>query len=570
MFCPKCGEEVLNDEKICPHCGTELTPPREEPEAELWNVTDEESQAEPAENPQNSTLEEPVQDEENQENTPDGENAPESETEADAENAENAEAAEGEEDTAEPEHTESAPEKKKKSPLAIVAGVVIVLLAVIVVCLCVALSYVSKGGKIPSLSELAETITEKKIDADAVAVKVQDADGNTVEEITNQQLSFYFWGEYFYYVNNYGFSFDAAVPLEEQTYQEATDSETGETTVTTWKDYFLQNAQDSIVQTVALKQAAEADGFTMPEDYQSEYDSVVDSMATNAASAGFTDEDGNGDVLAYIQDSYGDDATVEAFEQYLYDSYYVSAYSDSVYKSFSYDDSQLDEYYDSHADELQSYGIEKSDMPDVNVRHILIEPEADEDGNVSDEAWAAAEQKAQEVLEEWQSGDATEESFGELAATYSSDGGSNTNGGLYEDVHPGQMVTEFNDWCFDASRKPGDTGIVKTSYGYHVMYFVSQTDTYYYRTVAEQELRYEDYSDYITGLTDALTSELTGDAGVGEPNAVKEIREQAAQQAAEAEQAAQEAQQNTTEDTAGSTAEDNAADASVDENGAAG
>lgn len=571
MFCPKCGEEVLQDERICPHCGTELIPPKKEPEVEPWNVTDEESKTELAETQRNSTPEEPVQDEEDQENTPDDVNAPEGETEdqpdADAENAENVE---GTENAEELEHTESAPEKKKKSPFAIVAGVVIVLLAVIVVCLCVALSYVSKGGKIPSLSELAEAITEKKIDADAVAVKVQDADGNTVEEITNQQLGFYFWGEYFYYVNSYGFSFDAAVPLEEQTYQEATDSETGETTVTTWKDFFLQNAQDSIIQTVALKQAAEADGFTMPEDYQSEYDSVVDSMATNAASAGFTDEDGNGDVLAYIQDSYGDDATVEAFEQYLYDSYYVSAYSDSVYKGFNYDDSQLDEYYDSHAEELQSYGIEKSDVPDVNVRHILIEPEADEDGNVSDEAWAAAEQKAQEVQEEWQSGDATEESFGELAATYSSDGGSNTNGGLYEDVHPGQMVTEFNDWCFDASRKPGDTGIVKTSYGYHVMYFVSQTDTYYYRTVAEQELRYEDYSEYITGLTDALTCELTKDADVAEPNAVKEIREQAAQQAAEAEQAAQEAQQSAAEDTAISTAEDSAADTSVDENGAVG
>ena len=131
-------------------------------------------------------------------------------------------------------------------------------------------------------------------------------------------------------------------------------------------------------------------------------------------------------------------------------------------------------------------------------------------------------------------------------------------------------MTEFNDWCFDASRKPGDTGIVKTSYGYHVMYFVSQTDTYYYRTVAEQELRYEDYNDYITGLTDALIGELTKDADVAEPNAVKEIREQAAQQAAEAEQAAQEAQQSAAEDTVTSTAEDSAADTSVDENGAAG
>lgn len=70
-------------------------------------------------------------------------------------------------------------------------------------------------------------------------------------------------------------------------------------------DYFIESAQNSIIQTVALKAEAEEKGFTLPEDYQSEYDSVVDAMATNAANAGFTDEEGNGDVLAYIQDSYG-------------------------------------------------------------------------------------------------------------------------------------------------------------------------------------------------------------------------------------------------------------------------
>lgn len=38
-------------------------------------------------------------------------------------------------------------------------------------------------------------------------------------------------------------------------------------------------------------------------------------------------------------------------------------------------------------------------------------------------------------------------------------------------VSRGQMVQEFEDWCF-ADHKVGDTGIVKTTYGYHVMYFV--------------------------------------------------------------------------------------------------
>ena len=545
MICPKCGEEVSQELETCPNCGAAMT--AQEQDTDNQPVVEEA----PAE------VESSVQPAEETEEAPAAENEEAEETEAAEETAES------DEDAAPAEVPEEAPKKKKKSPAAVIAGVVIVLLAVIVVCLAVALNYVSKNGKLPSLTELAEQAKEKKVDGDAAAVKVQNADGETVEEITNQQLSYYFWGEYFYYVNNYGFSFDASQPLDQQTYQEATDSETGETTVTTWEDYFLENAQNSIIQTVALKQEAESKDFTMPEDYQSEYDSVVENMASNAASAGFTDEDGNGDVLAYIQDSYGDNATVESFEQYLYDSYYVSAYSDSIYTGFSFDDDQIEEYYDDHAEELQSYGIEKSDLPDVNVRHILIEPEKDEDGSISDDAWTAAEEKAQEILDEWQAGDADEESFGELANTYSTDGGSNTNGGLYEDVYPGQMVTEFNDWCFDASRKPGDTGIVKTSFGYHVMYFVSFTDTYYYKTVAEQELRYSEYSDYINNLVSQYTSSLTSDAGIVEPSAVKEIQQSAAEQAAQAEQDAQNAAENTDSTAENTDTQDSAEDGAV-------
>ena len=139
-----------------------------------------------------------------------------------------------------------------------------------------------------------------------------------------------------------------------------------------------------------------------------------------------------------------------------------------------------------------SYGIVKSDQPNVNVRHILIEPadtssEGSESSAVEDSAaeeaseeaaWADAEEEAERIYEEWKSGDATEESFGELANTYSADTGSNTTGGLYEDVYPGQMVTEFNDWCFDTSRQPGDTAIIRTSYGYHIMYYVGATENY--------------------------------------------------------------------------------------------
>ncbi len=117
----------------------------------------------------------------------------------------------------------------------------------------------------------------------------------------------------------------------------------------------------------------------------------------------------------------------------------------------------------------------------VSVRSILIKAEADENGLYTDEAKAEAKAQAEAVLAEFKAGDQTEESFAALANQYSDDPGSNTNGGLYENFPRGQMVKEFNDWCF-APHNSGDTGIVygeSASYaGYHVMYYVSENDTY--------------------------------------------------------------------------------------------
>ncbi len=101
-----------------------------------------------------------------------------------------------------------------------------------------------------------------------------------------------------------------------------------------------------------------------------------------------------------------------------------------------------------------------------NIRHILIQ--AEEGKDASDEE---LKKKAEEIYQEWKDGDKTEQTFGELANKYSSDPGSNTNGGLYENVEEGYMVEEFNDWMFDPSRKVGDNGIVKTDIGYHIMYY---------------------------------------------------------------------------------------------------
>ena len=144
----------------------------------------------------------------------------------------------------------------------------------------------------------------------------------------------------------------------------------------------------------------------------------------------------------------------------------------------------------------------------VNARHILVGFEGgttDDSGNTtySDEEKAAALAEAEDLLATFKAGEATEDAFAALANENSDDTGSNTTGGLYEDIYPGQMVTNFNDWVFDASRQSGDTGIVESDYGYHVMYFSGLSDTTYRDYMITNDLKEADISEWETALVDA-------------------------------------------------------------------
>lgn len=139
-------------------------------------------------------------------------------------------------------------------------------------------------------------------------------------------------------------------------------------------------------------------------------------------------------------------------------------------------------------------GSDDNAFPLVNVRHILVSFEGgsvdETTGTVtySDEEKAAAKAKAQEIYDAWLAGEATSESFAALATEKTTDPGSKENGGLYEDVYPGQMVEAFNDWCFAEDRKVGDHGIVETNYGYHIMLLDGFSDTTYREFIIKNDL----------------------------------------------------------------------------------
>ena len=142
-----------------------------------------------------------------------------------------------------------------------------------------------------------------------------------------------------------------------------------------------------------------------------------------------------------------------------------------------------------------------SEEPTVDVRHILITPDTEGDDY-------KALTKATEIYDGWLAGDATEDSFAELAAEYTEDTGSLSTGGLYQAVVPGQMTTEFNDWCFDESRKAGDSEIVMTDYGYHIMYFV-KSGLPLWKSTADTGLRDAAMTAYMEELAKKYALEMT-------------------------------------------------------------
>lgn len=209
----------------------------------------------------------------------------------------------------------------------------------------------------------------------------------------------------------------------------------------------------------------------------------------------FTDESDAVDAFAGAMDSSSVKSDVESnFGEDIADWMFNT---DTAIGSLNY-------YADENAEVI--YIIMKTSQPALDsdsaskvysVRHILVIPESGDDDSSSsssttatkeytEEEWAAALEKANSILNEYNKGDKTELSFAELAEKYTDDTSStsvnmnNMYGGGIMDAQLGQMVSDFENWAIDSSRKYGDVEIVKSTYGYHIMFFISYCPQYMY------------------------------------------------------------------------------------------
>lgn len=155
-----------------------------------------------------------------------------------------------------------------------------------------------------------------------------------------------------------------------------------------------------------------------------------------------------------------------------------------------------------------------------NVRHLLVKFEggttdgASGETVYSDQEKAAAGKKAQEYLDMWKNGAANEDSFIELVKKYSQDTYLES-GGLYTNIAPRSYYVEnFENWATDPTRMAGETGIIETMYGYHVMYFVGWSDLTYRDYMITEQLRDADQKVWLQETLDAVEAEILDYSGL--------------------------------------------------------
>lgn len=159
---------------------------------------------------------------------------------------------------------------------------------------------------------------------------------------------------------------------------------------------------------------------------------------------------------------------------------------------------------------VQYLGRELDTTPTANVRHILVAAEQDEGASEpTQEQYDAAYEQAETLLGMWESGEATEDSFAEMASTSSADTYSASNGGLISNITANSgYVDTFTDWARDPARQPGDTAIVQNTgssiKGWHIMYYVSSGEPIWKQSVSVA-LANQDYADLVAEASEGWT-----------------------------------------------------------------
>lgn len=146
----------------------------------------------------------------------------------------------------------------------------------------------------------------------------------------------------------------------------------------------------------------------------------------------------------------------------IYKDYYLAynRYAGDIVKGMTVTDEQIKARYDK---DEPKYNTEMR-----TVKHVLIMTQDQATGQpLPADKLKEKEKLANDILNKAKAG----EDFDALVKQHSEDPGSKDKNGQYS-FGKNQMVKEFEDFAFNPSVKEGDIGMVKSTYGYHIIKFI--------------------------------------------------------------------------------------------------
>lgn len=349
-------------------------------------------------------------------------------------------------------HTTSPVGKKPIKPSSIIVMVIIALLIITIIVMTVMV--LTKDGK-DDAKETQPQVTEGKSDVivreDPVALKINNIDIKKSEYLimrTSAASNI---------INtNVKFAEDAT---DEENNAQIIEYINGDDEGKTFWDKVDEQAIEDAKTYSALRNMTIEQEIVLTAEERQEFDSYQDQQY----------------MVQYFEDV--DEIFLQTFgvtktELYDYNSYRYAAdkAQQKIIENSTYDDAILKKTYD---DNKKSFSF-------WDVRHVLISTEApaptiDPAQTVDPSATQAPtptlspedkktkKELAEEILAKINNG----EDMVKLVTEYSEDPGKTSNDGLYQVTPDANFIPEFLEWSINA--KKGDTGVVETDFGYHVM-----------------------------------------------------------------------------------------------------
>ncbi len=212
----------------------------------------------------------------------------------------------------------------------------------------------------------------------------------------------------------------------------------------TWGDYLVGYVEENIRSNYILCALAEDVGMALSEDSKAQIDEQMKTIDETAKAMGMT---GDG----YLEQYCGDDMTIERFKAIVEAMYLADMYVSDYMANYTYT-----------AEELA--------LP--MVRHILYAAPRNglREQDATEEEIAKALEDAENTLLQINAYD----DMVLIGDKHTRDGTALASAEYT--VSKGEMVKEFEQWCFDPARAVGDKEIVRTDFGFHVMYFVGTAE----------------------------------------------------------------------------------------------